>query len=281
MDPLKKSWCFSAPLRTARVWRFVMFMYVGPHWVTAWNVYNHSHPLLRGLTDVVLYCEAWVEFAAETFLTQERQKSRWGGGKHCIVCKDEDEQAVNLLVLLHNGAMCDVSEKIDTSHGSLVLSCGEFLHHPGCFKDIFAAVMDCSCELSSWSAKKISLGESIHKTGYNHPFPAWVGPKLSRRQTSFDVKIISHFIIYNNKHFSTQTQLWFRELCRIEVYHVESQRIRLNKAAEGTLSTSFLVLDAQTRDRHRTSGQRRGWVRRCISGWTSCHWSDETNKIRV
>lgn len=55
----------------------------------------------------------------------------------CVKCKDEEEQAVNQLVLLHNGAICDVSEKIDTSQGSLVSSCGEFLHLPGVLRVSF------------------------------------------------------------------------------------------------------------------------------------------------
>lgn len=66
-----------------------------------------------------------------------------------INCKDEEEQAVNQFVLLHNGTMCDISERINTPQGSLALSCGEFFHLLGCFKDIFSAVMDCSCELLS------------------------------------------------------------------------------------------------------------------------------------
>lgn len=52
-----------------------------------------------------------------------------------------------------------------------------------------------------------------------------------------------------------QTELWFSELRRIEVYDVERQHIRLNKA------TTFIYCLSgfrQIRDRRRTSGQRRG-----------------------
>lgn len=74
---------------------------------------------------MVLYFEARVEPAAETSLTPGMQvRGRTGGLSQAL----RRGRAVNRSESLHNGAMRVVSEKINTSPGSLALSCGEFLH---------------------------------------------------------------------------------------------------------------------------------------------------------
>lgn len=93
-----------------------MYVEIHPHRAACWNIHNSS--------------------LQRKHLSQ--QGSRWGGGSVGGLCQVlRRGQAVNRSVLLHNGATCVVSEKINTSQGSLLLSCGEFLHLPtGAFKDV-------------------------------------------------------------------------------------------------------------------------------------------------
>lgn len=88
---------------------------------------------------MMLHVEAWVEIAAETSLTGVAEIQVRGRKTlvDCVKCKDEEKQAVNQLVLLHNDGAMMVLRELTPLKGGLVLSCGEFLHLPGCFRIYF------------------------------------------------------------------------------------------------------------------------------------------------
>lgn len=87
----------------------------------------------------IICFEGWVEFVAETSLTWVTEIQV--RGRKTLVdrlrSKDEEIPAVNLFALLRHWASCSVSGQIDTSQGSLLLSCGDFLYFPEGFRNLY------------------------------------------------------------------------------------------------------------------------------------------------